>query len=244
MNGSLLDGEGIRRRRLTLVLTERELARQLGVSATLIDALERGRNHAELPFAFVHQLATVLGMRLDELVPTPPAHDTDHPEDSVTVGRLLAHLDASVPVSILADTAGWTLEHTNAALDTLETRLAGVGMRLVRTAAGVGLAPAPGDSSRVQVLMRRAAGRRGMNVGQVRMLYRVWRGEITGKENSNADRVNLGNLINAGLVEHPAGNARGGRPTLTGDVDLAAGTSQTRGRSWPSASLPQTGHDV
>ena len=48
------------------------------------------------------------------------------------------------------------------------------------------------------------------------MLYRAYRGEVTGAEQANADRVALAELTNADLITDPV--KRGERPELTDEV--------------------------
>lgn len=218
MTGPILDSAAIRNRRITLAISERELARRLGVSATVVDALERGRNHADLHLDVIVRLAEVLGLCLDELLPRAPS--ASPAGDPATLGRLLGHLAAAVPATTLAQALGWPLERTQAAIDELTQLLPAVGSRIQHSAGGVAIVAAAGEPAPVRQLLRRSNGRRGMTVTQARMLHRVWSGAIDARQLSNPDRVALAHLVNAGLVDYPAGDRRGGTPTLGSDVDL------------------------
>lgn len=59
---SLLDGELLRRRRQELGVSERELARRIGVSDAFIFSTERGSNHPDIPVGLLAELMSHLGL--------------------------------------------------------------------------------------------------------------------------------------------------------------------------------------
>ena len=144
------------------------------------------------------------------------------------MGALLAAAGRGVPAAVLADTTGWPLDRVATALEELETRLPAVGQTLIRFGDGeVKLVSRhrAGDRDRIQELARRTYARTGMSLRQASMLYRVMRGQITGAEQRNSDRVALAELVNAGLVEWPA--ERASRPRLSADAGDCLGADDT-----------------
>jgi transcriptional regulator with XRE-family HTH domain len=226
---NLLDGDRIRARRLSLGISERELARRLGVTGVVVNNLERGLNHADQDAGLLADLARHLGLPIADLFTAPPATQAEDGAagDAAAVGALVAAAGRGVPATVLADATGWTLDRVTAALDELEVRLSAVGQALLRFGDGeVKLVPrvGAGDRDRLQAMLRRSFARTGMNLRQASMLHRVMRGQATGAEQRNSDRVALAELVNAGLVEWPA--ERASRPRLSSDASdgLGAGS--------------------
>lgn len=237
----LLDSALIRRRRLTLALSERELATRTCVTGSFIHSVETDRNHPELSAAFLTRLADALGLLLHELFlyaanQLPEAAEADGapyghgaeapavtPAHVATAGALLTTSATRTPVTVLAEAAGWTLDQTEEVLDILGAKLAVVGMVLQRTSNSVEVMPGAtaANATEVTVLTRRTLARTGMNLRQARLLHQVHSGQLTVKDMGNGTRVALGELMNAGLLTWPA-SARGSLPQLHPDVDLFA----------------------
>jgi DNA-binding XRE family transcriptional regulator len=184
--GQLLDAELIRRRRLSLGITERDLARQFGVTSVVVHGIERGLNHADLTVGITVALdADALFQPAAASPATPPAttpaargqQGTDPAPDAATVGALLHAAGRAVPVSVLAEATGWTLERVTAALAVLEAGMPSVGLRLHRLGEDrvriTGTASAPDT---LHSLLRASLSRTGTNLRQAQMLYRVWPG--------------------------------------------------------------------
>ena len=225
---TLLDAELIRRQRVALGLSEREVAKRLGVTGQVVASLERGRNHDDLPLSLVTTLAGLLALPLQVLLtrpapeatpqagPTRNGHDTGSEADTRVVGALLAAEPTLVPVLTLAQVLGWESDRVLAALEALEPLLEAVGRRLHRLGGDVKVT---GDATVVEVsllteLARRSFARRGMSLSQARLLRRAWLGELTGAEHGNADRVAIGDLMNAGLLETLAAEPYNGHADL------------------------------
>lgn len=236
----LLDAALARRQRLSLGLSERDVAKRLGVTGQVIASLERSFNHNELTAAFVSALADVLALPVSAVLatagvpehalqagatPTPGAGGLGVPEDVRVVGALLSIEDTLVPTLTLAAVLGWTPERVLAALTALEQPLAAVGQRLHRLGGDVKVVAAATTvpAATVTALTRRSFARRGMSLSQARLLRRAWLGELTGSEHGNADRVALADLVNAGLLDAPAGTARGTTPGLSADSAFSLG---------------------
>jgi transcriptional regulator with XRE-family HTH domain len=233
----LLDSTLIRRRRLALALSERELATRTGSTAQLLHSLETDRNHTELTIAFLVRLAAALGLHVHELLLTTPNPDNDptpgpkdgqddapggaSPADVAAAGALLATARTRTPIQVLAESTGWTFDHTEVVLDALAHHLTTVGMVLERNPETVTIVPAAtaATADDIAALSRRTLARTGMNLRQARLLHQVHTGNLTAKDLGGPTRVALGELINAGLITWDTG-PRGTLPTPHPDVDL------------------------
>jgi transcriptional regulator with XRE-family HTH domain len=235
----LLDAALIRTRRISLGLSERDVAKRLGVTAQVIASLERGRNHADVSAALVCQLAGLLAVEPADLLTTPPRlgpQQASEAADTEALGALLATEATLVPVATLALVLEWEPERVAAGLAGLDTALGGCGQRLHWLGNDVKIIPAGSvvSTELVARLTRRSFARRGMSLAQARLLRQAALGTLTGSEHGNADRVALATLVNAGLVTFAAGDARGGRPTLSPDSQFSL--------SPPSAAAAQASH--
>jgi transcriptional regulator with XRE-family HTH domain len=217
---AVLDGARIRRRRQQLALSERDVATHLGTTSSAVRSLELGTNHDTLTATYLTALAQLLGMTPSELF-TTTAPTAVAATDVQIVGALLTEAGRRVPISALAQACGWDLEHTHQVLDALADTLVPVGQMLQRTPDLVGVAPSmsAADPTQVRDLLRVTHARSGMNLRTATTLHRVFAGTLTGAESDNTTRVALGELVNAGLLTHDAGD-RGTRPALHPDVDL------------------------
>jgi len=215
---TLLDAARIRRLRLIRGLSEREMAKLLGVTGAVVATLERGGNHNELPAASLAALAQALGVDVSTLFSSPAG--SPNADDASVVGELLAGERRLVAVTTLAEALGWTVIRSAAAVEQLAALLPGVGMAVHRLNGDVAIVPAASRDTpqALATLARRSFARRGMTLSQARMLHRVYVGDLAGLEDGNASRVTLGSLLNADLVRHSAGRARGGRPQLSPDA--------------------------
>lgn len=209
-----LSGELIRARRRELGISERELANRLGVSITVIAGLERGTNHDDQPFSLIRKLAVALSADLSELTADVAA---THLSDAEQVGAMLHSEGRLTPVTALAEASGWDLNRTHAAVDALEQQLPLVGLRLHRLRGDVSIVPAMAAPPATRTLARRMISRRGLDLTQAKLLHRIASGDPV-KVTGNADRVALSQLLNAGLVEDPAGQSRRSTPALSEDV--------------------------
>ena len=247
--GTLLNAALARRQRLSLGLSERDVAKRLGVSGQVISNLERGLNHDELTAALVCALASLLalpvtGLFTDDPTPgarqagrsddaAPPDSDDDGPSpadaagagDVRQLGALLAREGVLLPVTTLAAVLGWPLERVQAGLSALEPALTAAGQRLHRLGGDVKVVAdateLPTDT--VETLTRRSFARRGMSLAQARMLHRAWQGTLTGTEHGNAERVTLADLVNGGVIRFDAGTARGQQPGPSDDAHFSLG---------------------
>lgn len=217
---AVLDGALIRRRRQKLGLSERDVGTRLGTTGTAFRNLELGTNHDTITATFLATLAQLLGMTITELfATTAPALAT--PSDVQVAGALLTEAGRRIPISALAQACGWDLERTRTVLDALADTLAPVGQMLQRTPDLVGVVPSSSAANpeRVQGLLRVVHARSGINLRTASTLHRSFTGTLSGIGNDNSTRIALGELVNAGLVTHDAGD-RGTLPALHPDVDL------------------------
>lgn len=221
----MLDHDRIKRRRKQLNITQRGLARQLGVSLTVVTNLESGINHDDLPLGLVRRLVDALALEPCDLLTSGPEDattDVGSAPDAAAVGVLLTQLDALAELDTLAHALQWPLQRAADAVNTLADRLDGTGIRLHQLGSQVALRPASNDSPDVlRRLHRRQQARRGLTLTEARVLHRAWAGRLDPHRLGNADRVALQRLQAADLVGddgRPSGDvqsslaAAGGRP--------------------------------
>lgn len=198
----LLDVALIRRRRRELGLSLREVARHVSVSAAVIERLEDGTNHNDLPLALVAALADTLAIPRQDIWAQPHPADTDTADDAATVGALLAETGVLTPREALADALAWPLDRLDTALKELDQRLRPLGWMLHHLNGDVDIRRHPGAASpeQIQTLLRHHQARRSLKLSEARLLYRILDGLNEQHISSNNDRVALGRLQNAGLL--------------------------------------------
>jgi len=200
---ALIDGNRVGELRRLAGLSQRALARLLGVAPMTMRRIEEGGGHGDLTLRFVARLAEVLGVDLAALL--PPAQTVDPAPDDAAVEAALADLGRYTPVEELTRALGWSLERTNAALEMLEERLSTSGMILKRKRFEYLLGPrrsALTDEQHAN-LQRVAINRWGLHLGTARVLRDALDGAIDGEWERNAPAwktLTLGALLKHGLV--------------------------------------------
>lgn len=128
----MLDSDTIRRRRCELGLSQRALAKQLGVTTTAAARLERDVNHGELPLRTVARLAEVLALHPADLLADsqPSAADESHAPQVGDVAALLAEAGEPVTTTTVARVLELPLETVEQLTSELEGALADIGLRL------------------------------------------------------------------------------------------------------------------
>lgn len=208
----IVDADRVRRRRAELGLTVRGLAKHLKVTGAVVTRLESGDNHPDLPLGLLVRLAEVLAVDLPTLlVQSRPACDAvpDADQDARTVGAALVADGTLVPLGALAEAFDWTLQRTEAAIEALEARLPDVGMRVHRLRDQVAVVRAVEPISRAALgqLTRKHLHRTAISLSEARIVFRLASGTPP-RDPGNSERVAIGVLANAGLLEpDPAGAA-------------------------------------
>lgn len=200
----ILDTDFIIRRRQSLGMSQRTLARRLGVSSTLISRLEDGVNHDDLPLSTLPQLATALACSSADLL--APATDKGPTVDVglvQQVGAVLAEVAEPVPIDLLADTLNTSLDRIPATLGALSELLTDVGMVVFEDDGVVSIAPTgravPLD--RLAQMLRLHLARRGMNTAEADMLAAARDGRLTSQAlQGRAPVLTAGRLRNAGYL--------------------------------------------
>lgn len=211
----LLNTDLIRRRRLQLRLSQRQLAHHIGVTAPTLARIEDGSNHAELTLETVHQLAGALALDIKELHARPAAEEThDREYDVARVGTALQQEHGLTPLEALAAAFGWTLERTRAAVDQLANVAPTCGLRVHELKREVSLVPAadPTIQQQMEALARSRYARKELNLTEARVITHIIRGADRRQLQGNAQQVALGRLRNAGYVTTDE------TPCLTDDV--------------------------
>ncbi len=132
---------------------------------------------------------------------------------AASVGALLFDTATFTPVEAMAEATGHTLDDVAAALDSLESRLAAVGLSLQRRSGQVAIRTTANlDPEERRRLLRSHQARRGLRLTEARILREVLDGNIDEARLSNPELVALNRLRHAGLVTDD------GIPALTAEV--------------------------
>lgn len=211
MRKMILDSDFIRRRRQSLPMSVRALAKKVGVSGSMIERAEEGINHKDLPLSVVAALADALGCDVAQLFAVeaqrgePRITDSDGAAvgaDAATLGELLSHTQTLTSVDALAEALSWTSTRVDEGLKRLADRLPPCGLVLHRHNRDVSIRPTArsAEPAHLEATLRRHDAARGMNVREAQLLVRVIKGVSEQKLQGNADQVALGKLRNAGYV--------------------------------------------
>lgn len=199
------------RRRIELGLSVRTFAKQLGVTGAVVRNLEAGSNHTELTIGLLARLATTLAVDITDLLHDSSDADRRAGNGSNTetaaasraarLGVVLHTVGVLYPLTALCEVFGWTLDELDTALADLEHALRPAGLRLHQQHRSVQIVRrvAAADQHVLQSAMRKHINRDGLNLSEARLLKRILDGNMP-KEPSNAERVALGVLTNAGLL--------------------------------------------
>lgn len=191
-------------RRRDLGLTQRQLAKDLGVTTTTISSLESGDNHHALTLQFVDRLADALAVHPFQLLEATAEVGPEVQSIDLVglIGSLLWETRTLTPITAIAEATGADLVEVEEALATLAELLEPVGLGVHRRAGDVAIQPnAARDRKAVNQFMRRHLARRGLNLREAVVLRRVADGDVDEASLSNPDRVALASLRKAGLVE-------------------------------------------
>lgn len=186
-------------------LSQRAVARALGVSSPTVTRLEAGIGHEQVTLERLRRLAQALATTPRQLLATESGDSPAAEADDVIVEAALTRSKTMIQTDELADGLAWTLRRTTLALRALEARLRGTGVTVRRTTNGWAIYAREDALTQTQLLEleRARQGRRGLTISHARLLLRVLQDEIDARweqHASNADRVTLASLLKAGYV--------------------------------------------
>ena len=198
-----LDVDLIRNRRNALGLSQRAVARQLGMSLMTVTRLEAGGNQDDLPLRLLVRLADVLAVDPADLFARGPAPDTADEDLVRRAGALLAAAAAPVTTATLADALGVRTSSARAALTGLDAALRPAGLRLHHGPAGATIVDEATAADRDQLgrLLRGQHARHGLTAADATLLARALAGTLDPAKLATGDQIALARLHNAGLVD-------------------------------------------
>jgi transcriptional regulator with XRE-family HTH domain len=205
---SALDTALIIRRRTELGLSQRAVAREMGMTSAAMSVIESGRSHSELTLRNAGRLAAALAIPLRALVRAED-HESEASEetrDDVVVETVIAKANQAIPTQELAAILGWDIRRVSSAVAALGRRLAGTGVVLHRASSGYLLRPRGDllDESQIKELERLRLRTRQVRQPGMRLLHEVATRGIPREwehKAGNAARVNLRMLVNAYLID-------------------------------------------
>lgn len=252
----LLDADLIRRRRIELRMTERQLGRLVGKSGQLVRRIEAGLSHEGITVRTAHRIADALGLSLGTLFVsgpsgtpmTPPAEDSDRDDrtespvdeerDVARLGALLAEVGERASKELIAETLTLSARRLEIVLTDLDSRLRPLGLALEITGAGVAIVAERGRLASLDVQHARQTGRAQQPLGaqEAKMLMRVLRGDICAT--ATLDRpagMIMAKLFKAGAIDLPAGQWTGANPPrLTPEARYGLMLGASRGQDAPT----------
>lgn len=209
----------VRERRLELGMSERSLTAKLGAgfSQTIVRAIEAGKNQGHLTLDEVARLAAVLDLPITRLLatdtadnPTPrpagPTTQTEHLDRAVKrISAALLEVGRGVAGQALAELAGIDLTELTDVLDQLDARLRPAGLCVHQVHGDSLIRAVDGTLNRDEVreVWRRHLARRGLNIGQAKLVHRAARGEAA-KLRGNDELARGGALVVAGILVRTA----------------------------------------
>lgn len=209
----------VRERRLELGLSERKVAALTGLSQSVVRGLEAGITGKDLQLGELNRVADALHMALTELLDAgapcdrtseaqhegtpagPPTRSEFHERYVPQAGALLHEVDRLIPVEAVALALGPNLDDTHGVLDSLHRCLHAAGLGVHRLNNSVRIRRTHGASSAGQLerSWRMHLGRRGLDIGQVRLLHQTHVGRRQ-KTLTNDQQVTASELVNAGIL--------------------------------------------
>jgi len=193
-------------RRTELGLTQRALARILGVSSPTVARLEAGSGHADMTLRFVERLACALAVSPQALLAVDAAHRADSTRgDPAKLCALLADAGVLIRTTELATALGWELARVNRAVESLAAQLEGSGQQLHKLPGGqVSLRADPSVLSRHQreASLVASLSARGLSRPAAQLLHLLTEGPVPAAAGPGANKqVARAVLLKAGLAE-------------------------------------------
>lgn len=199
-----LNGEAIKRGRLTLNLSQRALARNTDIRLGFLLKLESGGSSERVTLGQLYKLADALSVDVATLLSDGRASHPPKPDD-VLVEAALAQVGKAVNKDDLAWALGWEPGRVTDALAALAARLEATGQRLRQHKFGWwGLSPAVGvlgDSSAAD-LDRATLSEFGLRLSHAKILHKLLAGRpLRRLTPTGADKATpVGELLRARLV--------------------------------------------
>lgn len=202
----MLNSELIRQRRGDLNMSNREVARQLRVTAAVIKRLEEGSNHEWIALGEVARLASILSIEFGdmfspELVEAPDVRNTAA-DRAAELGALLYEMGKLVPRSALCQALECSPDELDDALTELAAVLAPAGMTIHSSKDSVSIeAVADINPDHVESLIRSQLSSRGLTITDANILAEIAEGMHAQRKLSNHENRALQRLRKAGIVE-------------------------------------------
>ena len=208
-----LDGNAIRQTRLDLGLSQRTLAKVVGLSPSAVVKLEADQTgpSSEITLPMLQRLVDTLGVPLSGLLtddtPTGPNPDRAHapdarPDDPAALGAVLLHAHVNTPKPDLADSLGWTLDRLRLAARALDHDLRPLGMHVHDLRGGYLLRPNDGYRTRGRTRVDRlTAARTGTHQLAAELIHRALQpGGLHTQRIAGSHRPHLSRLLRDGVL--------------------------------------------
>lgn len=186
-------------RRVRVGHSTQTLAHHLGVTPSVVRAVEGGADPSRYEYGLLDRYAEALGLEVPELFEDDALEARAQDDDVAVVVSLVANTGGRVQLSPLCEALGWSPERVRAALDAAPERLALVGLRLVAFGdAAVELVGTPGQSGEVVSLSARSVESYGLNSTQAKLVYEL----SGGGKKQRSETPGTQQLLDAEIIEY------------------------------------------
>lgn len=226
-----LDGDAVRQARLDLGLSQRALAKAVGIAPWPLINIENGDTgpSSEITLPMLQRLVDTLGVPLTALLaddtPAPPNDigaraPEAGPDDMASLGALLLHSRVNTSKTDLADSLGWTMDRLRLAARALDHHLRPLGMSVHSLRGGYLIRPYDGYKSSTRTRIDRiTSARTGLHQLAARLIHTARTGALNTQNLSGADRPHLARLLRDGILTADGKTAMPG-PALLYALDV------------------------
>lgn len=196
----VLDGAQIRRRRQERHLSASDLAAEVGLRASAITLIETEDAGGELRVHQLTKLAETLDADLGELFITD---DRQAPSADVKMlGSWLFSARSMVPLELLAEELGWTLDRLDDAILTLALHLRPAGLTAHRVGGKVSIQVSTAHISPTELerMLRRHRARHGFQWGDAKALFCALVPKVPYRGKPHTQALAVQRLRNAGIL--------------------------------------------
>ena len=200
-----IEGDQLRKRRMQLGLTSRQVAKIAKVASQTISRLEATGDAGVLQVNTLEAILGAVSLSLSEVISIADKIPRDC-DLIATLGSYLINQKKGIQLSELAQVGDVELNEISQALPSLEENLRTVGMCLNQSAVGVKIVPVNRLEIQVDTAAARSRYLANLNNGDLKLLFRIFSsntllGGITQSANMT---MSLQKLEGAGLIEFPS----------------------------------------
>src|SRR5665213_2278291 len=199
-----IDGTMLRRRRMELGLTSREVAKSASVSSETIKRLEERGDAGVLQVNTLEAIMNSLAFQLVDVIEAPPVIDQNEALLR-NLGSYLFEQSRGITPAELAQACGATLHEVESTVPCLESKLRELGMCLHRSSVGISIVAIAQRELERDSPASHARYMTKLNNGDLSLLLRILRSSVNlnALAQSPNTTMSLQKLVGAGLIDLP-----------------------------------------